>query len=229
MTEPNSENVSENELNDEFVLTGSADYFFNTYTSGRNLTKKGKEATLQILEASRMVLIEKGYNNLTLREVASAAGMRLGNLQYYYPTREDLMKDLLRIIFSTYDQRYDVIAVAQSENPKSRLEEMIRFLMRNIRERSINRLFFELWAVSRHDKFAAELLAELYSKYCQRFEDIIAEISPQMPLAIRKKRAVLIAFLIEGVMIHLNINSDYVTDDVDDECISEAARLASWP
>ncbi|MBI1650893.1 TetR/AcrR family transcriptional regulator [Hyphomicrobium sulfonivorans] len=229
MTKPEIDNSETDESTDEFSLTISADYFFNTHTAGRNLTQKGKEATLQILEASRLVLIEKGYNNLTLREVARAAGMRLGNLQYYYPTREDLMKDLLQIIFSTYDQRYDMIAVAQSLDPKCRLQEMIRFLMINIRERSINRLFFELWAVSRHDHFAAELLADLYAKYCQRFETVIAEISPEMPEAIRKKRAVLIAFLVEGIMIHLNINSAYVTDDVDDECMAEAMRLASWP
>ena len=36
--------------------------------------------------------MNKGYAQFSMRNVAAEAGMRLGNVQYYFPTRSDLVR-----------------------------------------------------------------------------------------------------------------------------------------
>ena len=47
--------------------------------------KKGKDTRNQILNVARDLLIDEGYHNFSLRKVAEHAGIRVGNLQYYFP------------------------------------------------------------------------------------------------------------------------------------------------
>lgn len=217
--------------NEEFNLLSNADYFFSTYMAERTLTQKGKDVTLKILEAARSILVEKGYGSLTLRDVAREAGVRLSNLQYYYPTRDDLIQDLLPLVFSVYEQRYMHIAFCPGISAEEKLAKMTRYLLANIREPSIIKLFFELWALSQRSTYVADLLSEMYTNYCRRIEDIISEISPTMPAKKRTERAILIAFLIEGIMVHLNISSARAdtSSNFDKECVEQVRRLAIWP
>jgi AcrR family transcriptional regulator len=41
------------------------------------------------------VLIEEGYAALSIRRIAARAGVRLGHLQYYYPSKADIVRALL--------------------------------------------------------------------------------------------------------------------------------------
>ncbi|WP_333792792.1 TetR/AcrR family transcriptional regulator [Hyphomicrobium sp.] len=215
----------------EFNLPANADYFFSTYMADRKLTQKGKDVTLKILEAARSILVEKGYGSLTLREVARTAGVRLSNLQYYYSTRERLIEDLLPLVFSIYHQRYNQISFSETLSPREKLSTMAQYLLTNVREPSINKLFLELWALSRRNEYVAKLLSGMYEKYCQRLEEIIAEVSPSMPAEKRKERGVLIAFLIEGIMVHVNITPLRKSQSaaIDRECIKQIQQMAQWP
>ncbi len=51
---------------------------------------KGQERIETILDAAREVFVESGYNKLTMRQVALVAGITVGNLNYYYQTKEAL-------------------------------------------------------------------------------------------------------------------------------------------
>lgn len=53
------------------------------------------EKDLALLEAASVVFRRQGYVRASLREIAAAAGMRLGSLQYRYPTKDALFLALL--------------------------------------------------------------------------------------------------------------------------------------
>lgn len=61
---------------------------------------KGHETRELILRTALHILIEEGYRAMSMRRIASACGMRLGNLTYHYPTREDLVRELLNAVIS---------------------------------------------------------------------------------------------------------------------------------
>jgi AcrR family transcriptional regulator len=48
-----------------------------------------------VLDAAAHVFRRRGYGGATVREVAQAAGMLPGSLHYRYPTKEDLLLDLI--------------------------------------------------------------------------------------------------------------------------------------
>ena len=47
-----------------------------------------------ILRCAEELLRQKGYNEVSLREIAECAGIRVGNLTYYYPKKETLVEEI---------------------------------------------------------------------------------------------------------------------------------------
>ncbi|MEL7016025.1 MAG: TetR family transcriptional regulator [Pseudomonadota bacterium] len=58
-------------------------------------TAKGEHRKSIILDRARDVLIRDGFAKFTVRDVAAAAGISLGNLQYYFPSRDDLVASVI--------------------------------------------------------------------------------------------------------------------------------------
>jgi len=56
---------------------------------------------------------EKGYNNVTLREIATAAGTTIGNLTYYFPQKDDLLASLQEQAESHFLSEIDLTAEPQ--------------------------------------------------------------------------------------------------------------------
>lgn len=184
-----------------------------------------------ILETAKHVLATRGHGELTLREVARRAGMSLGNLHYYYPTRDLLLRDLLRFIFEHYNAWLGQISADKSRLPRQRLTATVGYLIEDIKSPLTNFIFFEIWSPAQRDTCAAQLLDRMYAGYCRNFEELIAAISPKMPANKRAQRAALIAFQIEGLMVLLSSampRHDYL-NDLEEECAQQAQRLASWP
>src|SRR5690554_6391387 len=74
---------------------------------GGPTSRKGQARAAQILKAARQVLVEAGYTQFSLRNIAAQAGMHLSNLQYYYPTREQILLALLHYILEDYNIHFE--------------------------------------------------------------------------------------------------------------------------
>ncbi|MFJ8470288.1 TetR/AcrR family transcriptional regulator, partial [Streptomyces swartbergensis] len=59
------------------------------------LTQQGSIRRTSLLDAAETVLVAKGNASASLRTIADAAGVRIGHLQHYFPTRADLIKAVL--------------------------------------------------------------------------------------------------------------------------------------
>lgn len=60
-------------------------------TAAKSKTSKGNQRQSMIVQAARILLLRDGYASFTMRDVAALADMSLGNLQYYYPARDELV------------------------------------------------------------------------------------------------------------------------------------------
>ncbi|MEV6977034.1 TetR family transcriptional regulator [Kitasatospora sp. NPDC093806] len=58
-----------------------------------------------MLDAAEEVLVTPGGAELTMRAVAAAAGVRLGHLQYYFPTHADLVAAVLERVLQRSAER----------------------------------------------------------------------------------------------------------------------------
>ena len=57
---------------------------------------RGNDTAARIVLAARELLMNEGYAQFSMRNVAARAGLHLANVQYYYKTREDLVRALAR-------------------------------------------------------------------------------------------------------------------------------------
>lgn len=62
-----------------------------------------------ILDHAREILSEKGYNQLTMRGVASACGIALGTIYNYFPNKDALMVEMMADYWKTFQSDVEVI------------------------------------------------------------------------------------------------------------------------
>ena len=86
------------------------------------------------MEACKTVLIDKGYTQFSLRNIAREAGIHLSNLQYYFRTRDELVKGLIDYNNQHYFQKFAERFATLPAKPYPRLLGMIDYLIEDIRE-----------------------------------------------------------------------------------------------
>ena len=162
---------------------------------------KGHETRELILRTALHILIEEGYRAMSMRRVAAASGMRLGNLTYHYPTREDLVQELLNAVISSYEVEFGAIVHAPGLLPEERLTRLCGLIIDDIGSKKTTRLFPELWALANHDPFVYERVHELYDRARAPLVEIIAEMRPDLPEAARCDLALFISSSMEGLTV----------------------------
>lgn len=69
------------------------------------IQSRGELSRTRLLDVARTVLEEEGLERFVLRSIAERANMGLGNLQYYFPTRDDLLAAVVRSEFERNQER----------------------------------------------------------------------------------------------------------------------------
>ncbi|MDO9002395.1 MAG: TetR/AcrR family transcriptional regulator [Aquabacterium sp.] len=163
-------------------------------TGQRGLTGKGHERRLQILHAATQQLIEAGYAGFSTRQVAERLGLRLSNVQYYFPTREALLEALLAGVLA------DALAEFGRHPAEHDLASLVRFVLAGQTPQAC-RLFLELWALAARDAGARSAMDGFYLAYRKEIEQAVAKVAPGIGGAERARRAALIMALLEGVSL----------------------------
>lgn len=163
----------------------------------------GRRRVALILAAAESTLIDGGYAQLTLRRVATEAGLPLRHLQYYFPTKEELLRALCEAICNDYIAKCDAIASEAAGSPTAQFLACIDFLIEDNRDPASNTIFFELWALACHDPHAKVVVARLYSHYRAYVAKLIASMRRTLPGETVELRALQIVALIEGLSLFI--------------------------
>jgi AcrR family transcriptional regulator len=164
---------------------------------------KGEGRVRQILEVGRLLFAREGYAGFTMRTVASRTGMKLGNLQHYYKTREQLLQAVLEKVMFSYDGHYLQLPGAQNGNAKKRFQAITRFLIEDLKKPLTSGTFLELWALAERHDFAAAIMDRMYRHHRKNIGELIRSLNPSLSESARSLRAALIAAQIEGLTILL--------------------------
>jgi AcrR family transcriptional regulator len=161
--------------------------------------EKGHARIESILDAAAEVLISAGYKKLTLRQIAVQAGITVGNLTYYYRTKEALLKDLLDKILFDYLDEMGRIVEASGESPADRFVAIIEYLIEDLHTQRTTRLFPELWALANHNAHAAELMESMYAQERKALCELIQAVNPSLRKQKTASLALFISCSIEGM------------------------------
>ncbi len=90
----------------------------------RGKSKKSEHTKAKILEAAICLLQEHGYEDTTMRGIAERAEVALGNIYYYFPSKEYLIQAFyLRLWHEQMEQYSDIFA--RDNSLKDRLVSML--------------------------------------------------------------------------------------------------------
>lgn len=141
---------------------------------------RGTETVHAILKAALTVLIEEGASAFTIRRIAAACGMKVGNVSYHFPRKEMLIQVLLDDIVDSYDAKLELNVRRPDLSAEERLGLVIFFCLDDIRSKRTTHLFTELWALANHDDFVADRVRAFYQKVHDVIGEYVAALNPAL-------------------------------------------------
>lgn len=162
---------------------------------------KGRKTREQILHAALVILVAEGHAAMTMRRIATACDMKLGNLTYHYPSRKDLIKELLEAVISAYEIEFDRLLSMPDHSAADRLAVICGIVLEDIRTEKTTKVFPELWALSNRDPFIQERVQDLYVRAREPLKRVIAEMRPDLDDEHVADLAMFISASMEGLTI----------------------------
>ena len=72
-----------------------------------------KDVKTDILETARKLFNEQGYNGVSMRDIAGALGISVGNLTYYFKRKEDLLEAVALRQLEGYQKKAPAASLAE--------------------------------------------------------------------------------------------------------------------
>lgn len=164
---------------------------------GTAVSSKGADRATAILDTSVFLLASEGSGALALRRVATEAGIALGNVQYYYPTRGHLVRALLDRVMTQAEAELD----ARFTGANRTLAALCDALLEQHLEPATCRLFFELWALAARDEEVAVPLRQFYERFTSAVTQAVRVEYPKLREAEVTRRAKLFVAGLEGLSL----------------------------
>lgn len=191
----------------------------------KQLTRKGISTRDRILNETLSLLREQWYDGVSLREVAKRSGIKLGNLQYYFATREALFYALVERQ-AAQDNEAIATLLSESESAEAALNMIIRDLFNRWR-RNDGAVYIVLQLLRGSAAQFADLYRTVYEQHYQSLEPVLAQLNQGLSKAESALRAKLITALIDGATMQIVGAPD--RDAFIERVVSEATRLAVLP
>ena len=177
--------------------------------------QKGLETASKILDAAEQILIESGYKSLSFRRVAREAGITAGNLQYYFPTKDDLIKALLDKIIQVYLDDLEVLRHRAGNDPHEQLAAVLTHVITDLNEKKTTHFFPEVWALANHENQVSEMVDDMYAKYRSIVQEIVQEMNPELSKSQARKITLFMTASIEGHTIFIGHHKHWTKDTRD--------------
>jgi len=139
---------------------------------------RGVDTVGQILNAALGVLVDEGAAAFTLRRIAAASGMKVGNLSHHFPRKELLVQLLLEQMLNNYEKILDTTVRRTDLSAEDRFTRVIEICLDDIGTKRTTRLFTELWALANHNSFIADRVEAFYRHVHAVIGQFVAELNP---------------------------------------------------
>lgn len=199
-------------------------------THTAEMPPRTRERMDRLLVEAEQMIIDQGFTALTMRKLAERCGIALGNLQYYFPSKSDLMAALVERIYDQHLRSPDT-KTEFSENPETVFRKIIEYMLNDIRKAEGSVLYWELWALAAHDEMARDAMTKFYQAEQAWLAQGIKHLNPALPARLTTLRAKVIMGLIEGstLLIGTGRPDARTPRPLMDEIITAALSIARQP
>ena len=175
----------------------------------RGRSEKSKKTVENILSAARKTFVENGHAALSLRQVADEAGIAVGNLSYYFQTKEALIEATLREALADFADEHLKHFSKKDATAFDILLEFVEFYIRHAR--SSARFFFQMWGYAGSDENANQLIRKLYRPIGRLVYHLIRQSNPRLDDRQIRRITLQIFSLEEGYKLFIGMGPD---DDI---------------
>lgn len=186
----------------------------------------------QIVEVARRLLVDSGYEAVTMRAVATGAGMSLAGLQHIYADKAALVDAMTDGIGSDYDDVYDDLA-NEVLGGEAALRNFISYVvLDDIQKPETAGFFFEMWRLAHREPAANVAVSKLYANQLDRMVTLVSRANPDLSASEAAARAAIIMGSTDGFMNTIGVGKTRPTalsDVRDDQLIDQLMRFATMP
>lgn len=177
---------------------------------------KGGQTTAAILKAARGVFLREGHAGLSLRKVAEEADVAVGNLNYYFATKRDLLEAMLREELADYVEEHIQQFENERDSPMDILLNVVSFYVSNAR--TSHRFFYQMWGYAGSDESALAVIRDLYRPIGRFIYYMVKATKPELPDRRVRQIVLQIFSLEEGIKLFMGMGPD------DDTALKTAER-----
>lgn len=127
----------------------------------------------RILDAAFELISEKGYANVSLREIASEANVVLSQLNYYYKNKEGLLIEIIRMTEKKYLREIENVLSSETDSDL-RMKDLIKYFQTMlVNDPKVGKLLFDLTNMAMWSNTFKNLLNELFDNIAKLIEKYI--------------------------------------------------------
>jgi AcrR family transcriptional regulator len=169
-----------------------------------------------IVRAAADSLLENGYAGTSVRAIASRANVAIGNLQYYFPTKSELLVEAWRYLTGRSVEQLRT-ALNQLTDPLEVLSagvESIWDLLRRLGD--VQLAAFDLLVQAPKQERLQAYLPELFTRYREVIQEQLDRMEAAGLVRFKVEREVLVPLVLNTV---LGFGLYYVVTRDDDSCV----------
>ena len=169
--------------------------------AGTATRRRGKAQVRKILDESRSLLINEGHAGLTLRKVARNLDISLGNLTYYFASKDQLIQALIADLLDEYHNAFLAEQARFPDDPHGRFLAYLEYLIADCKKPETRSVFFQIWGLATHSDIVHQLRDEIYTLARSDAMELIAGLNPEATVAELNALAAMFVSMIEGLHV----------------------------
>ncbi len=174
--------------------------------TGTATRRRGKIQVKNILNEARSILIEQGYAGLTIRKVAKNLDISLGNLTYYFPSKQDLLRALIADLLDEYHEALLAEQARFPDDAHGRFLAYLEYLIADCKNPDTRAIFFQIWGLATHSNAVRDLRDRVYSQFRADAVELIAPLDPSAGAAELDARAGTLIAMVEGLHVIFDLS-----------------------
>ena len=154
-----------------------------------------------ILDAAQELLLKEGYSSITVTRVAKQTGISPGNLQYYFPTLDDLIVELHKLYLDMYKSSIidGAFRYIGEEPPNRVIERLVDTHIDLIKEHGHDVIIWETQAWGARNAIVKEYHETWVEWYTDKTAEVIRLINPEISRNRSFRIAAVISVLMDNV------------------------------
>jgi len=137
-----------------------------------------EERKKQIFRALDQCLLEKSFQQTSIKDISRLAGVNHGVLHYYFTSKEDVLLQYIDYVVEDFKSQMQELMSSENVSRMSQrdfIKEVFRFVNDRITlNRDLSKIFIEIWEIGVHNEAVRDKLRNTYLEWTQTLARNIA-------------------------------------------------------